>query len=263
MMKGITPSTVSSTIALDRGLRLIQLARDEGSIRVMDAAVELGVSRPTAHRLLQALVFRHFLVQDDMRRYVPGPFMAAQPVSGFNGGRIRRLAEPHMRWLTEQTQQSCNLMMRVDREVRFLRCITANEGTPDRLGFVTSAHNTSGGRSMLAALNREELIKLYTSEDSSLRLPSGELKGLLGSLEKARRDGFATASRNRDGLFAVGTVINPSSMPKGGFALAISVPTSKPITGPAFYKLIEYLAQARRLIEQAEKQDAANSPSAD
>ena len=65
--------------SLDRGLQLLQFLRDYGSLRVMDAAAHLNISRSSAHRLLQTLVYRGFAMQDEEHIYRPGPAMDAGP----------------------------------------------------------------------------------------------------------------------------------------------------------------------------------------
>lgn len=59
--------------SVDNALRLLQMLRDVGALRLKDAAEELGTAPSTAHRLLAMLVYRGFAVQDEKRRYHPGP----------------------------------------------------------------------------------------------------------------------------------------------------------------------------------------------
>ena len=58
--------------SVDNALRLVQLLRDQGRLRVTDAAAELDVAPSTAHRLLGMLVYRGFAIQDDGRATFPG-----------------------------------------------------------------------------------------------------------------------------------------------------------------------------------------------
>ncbi|MFD0533119.1 helix-turn-helix domain-containing protein [Actinomadura luteofluorescens] len=59
--------------SVDNALHLLQVLRDQGGLRVSEAAAELGTARSTAHRLLAMLVYRGFAVQDDNHTYLPGP----------------------------------------------------------------------------------------------------------------------------------------------------------------------------------------------
>src|SRR5690554_7638432 len=67
--------------SVDNVLRLLQLLRDSGSLRVTDAAAELDIALSTAHRLFSMLVYRGFATQDEQRRYVPGPAMDAPAIT--------------------------------------------------------------------------------------------------------------------------------------------------------------------------------------
>ena len=91
--------------AVDNALQLLQLLRDGGALRLKDAAGELGVAPSTAHRLLAMLVYRGFAVQDENRRYVPGPAMGVGP-AGLSWTRLlRSLAQPHMELLSRAAQR--------------------------------------------------------------------------------------------------------------------------------------------------------------
>jgi len=61
--------------SVDNALRLLQMLRDVGGLRLKDAAEELGIAPSTAHRLLAMLVYRAFAVRTADRRYVAGPLM--------------------------------------------------------------------------------------------------------------------------------------------------------------------------------------------
>ena len=74
--------------AVDNALKLIELLRDHGSVRLKDAAVELGVSPSTVHRLLAMLIYRGFAERARGRGYVPGPALGAGPAGH---GRISEL----------------------------------------------------------------------------------------------------------------------------------------------------------------------------
>jgi DNA-binding IclR family transcriptional regulator len=59
--------------AVDRALQLLVLLHEEGRVGVTQVSDRLGVSPSAAHRLLNALVYRDFAVQDNDRRYCSGP----------------------------------------------------------------------------------------------------------------------------------------------------------------------------------------------
>jgi DNA-binding IclR family transcriptional regulator len=205
--------------SLDRGLRVLQLVRDGGPVRVADVAQELEISRPSAHRLLRALVARDFLRQNESRRYIAAEALLAPPVKSNIGGRLRRAAIPHLAWLAEQTGHSAYLQIRVGPDVRFLASVTVEGGTRDRTGLVTPAHVTSGGRAALAELDLDRLRELYRGTKVS------SLDGLRAALEAARRRGYATVQRSDEHLTAVGVAIEGDTLPHGHAAITVSIPS--------------------------------------
>ena len=85
--------------SVDNALHLVQMLRDEGRLRLKDAAQQLGIAPSTAHRLMAMLVYRGFAVQDESRTYLPGPSVGVPPVSVGWTSQLRRLAEPHLELL--------------------------------------------------------------------------------------------------------------------------------------------------------------------
>ncbi|GII98867.1 hypothetical protein Slu03_12450 [Sediminihabitans luteus] len=201
------PTAVES---LDRGLRLLQMLRDYGSLRVVDAAEQLGVSRSSAHRLLQTLVFRGFAVQDDARAYLPGPSLGAAPAGADRARDLRRLCLPHLEVLSRRSGESANLMIRVGRNVRFLVTVRAStqDATHDRDGVVMPAHEASGGKALLAALPDDEVRQLYPA--GSPPGPGAEsLAKLLVDVRAARTLGYAVnVEETERGVAAVGTAVH-------------------------------------------------------
>jgi IclR family transcriptional regulator, acetate operon repressor len=196
--------------ALDRGLRLLQMLRDYGSLRVADASQHLGISRSSAHRLLQTLVFRGFAVQDEAHAYLPGPSMDAGPARLAWTRDFRRLCQPHLEVLSRRTRESANLMIRVGRNVRFLGTVRARtvDATHDRDGVVMPAHEASGGKALLAELHDDEVRTLFGTGPAS-GLSDLETAKLMTDLAAVRRHGFAlNVEETERGVAAVGTAIH-------------------------------------------------------
>jgi IclR family transcriptional regulator, acetate operon repressor len=55
--------------SVDNALQILTLVGEKKSVRVMEAASHLGVSRSTAHRLLDALDRRAFVMKDAAHVY--------------------------------------------------------------------------------------------------------------------------------------------------------------------------------------------------
>jgi IclR family acetate operon transcriptional repressor len=214
-MKNRPPYALES---VDNALRLLQLLRDQGTLRVSEAAAELGIARSTAHRLLAMLVYRDFAVRGDDHAYLPGPALSAPPLHGEPVRRLREAIRPHADALRDRTSESVSLLVLHGRSVRFL--YTAESTRPlrvgDRQGTVLPAWRTSGGKALLA-----ELALLPDVPRSSLR-----------GIAEARRLGYGeNIEETESGVCAVGMCVG------GGAALSISVPSVRYAPAPLVREL--------------------------
>jgi IclR family transcriptional regulator, acetate operon repressor len=149
--------------SVDNALLLVQMLRDQGRLRVRQAAEDLGIAPSTAHRLLAMLVYRDFARQDEHRCYVPGPGLSAHLVGGSAGQRLRRALLPSMDALCDRVGETVNLMVRVGTQTRFLASVESTQTLHigDRRGTILPAALSSGGKALLAELDLEELANLY------------------------------------------------------------------------------------------------------
>ncbi|MGV9923449.1 IclR family transcriptional regulator [Nocardia rhamnosiphila] len=198
--------------SLDRGLRLLQLLRDYGSLRVMDAATHLDISRSSAHRLLQTLAYRGFAVQDDNHVYLPGPSLDAAPARLAWTKAFGALCQPHLEVLSRRSGESANLMIRVRDSVRFLGTVRAHSvyATNDRDGVVMPAHRASGGKALLAALPAAEVEQMYRRARTGADplLGETEFRALVSDLASTARRGFAINFEETErGVAAVGVAV--------------------------------------------------------
>jgi DNA-binding IclR family transcriptional regulator len=218
--------------AVDNALQLLQLLRDGGTLRLKDAAEELGVAPSTAHRLLAMLVYRGFAVQDETRRYVPGPAMGVGP-AGLSWTRLlRSLAQPHMELLSAQLNETVNLMVRVGTKVRFLATVEGNNvlRVGDRQGTVMPANKTSGGKAMLAELEPHMIDQLFRSNNAEIggdTIPAAEYPAFLRELESVRSNGFAANFEGtEEGVSALGMALHNRHGHVVG-ALSVAAPATR------------------------------------
>lgn len=218
--------------AVDHALHLMEHLRDVGALRVKDAAAELGVAPSTAHRLMAMLVYRGFAVQDESKRYVPGPSLGIGPAGIGWTVQLRRIAAPHLELLASRTRETASLTIRVGTSVRFLSTV---EGThllrvSDRQGEVLPATLASGGKAMLAAVHDSALEHLYLSGDSEIDgdgMTTSEFAALLRELDTIRRNGFASNLEGTEpGVSAVGMALHDRSGDTVG-ALSVACPTGR------------------------------------
>lgn len=212
--------------SVDNTLRLLQILRDTGALRITDAAGELGVSVSTAHRLLSMLVYRGFAVRDESRVYHPGPGIVAgaQAQSAHRGVLLKM--RPKLAELSAATGQTCNLMVRVGTTTRFL---DSHEGT-DRLGIgsrageILPAALTSGGQVLLAELEPAILENLYRSNSARTSgdfLDEADFGRFRRRLDSIRRVGWAlNRERTERGVAALGMAVRDE---EGAAVAAVSI----------------------------------------
>lgn len=217
--------------SVDNTLRLLQGLRDTGAMRITDAAEELGVSVSTAHRLLSMLVYRGFAVRDESRVYHPGPGIVAGSQTQSAHRDVLDRMKPRLKALSEQTGQTCNLMVRVGTTTRFLYSCEGPDGLGigSRAGEILPAALTSGGQVLLADLGEGVLENLYRSKSARTagdHLDEAAFAKFVRRLEAVKQVGWAlNRERTEKGVAALGMAVRG---PAGDAvaAVSISVPVS-------------------------------------
>lgn len=217
--------------SVDNALRLILLFRDRRSMRVSDAAKELGVAASTAHRILAMLVHRGFVEQDpETRTYTPGPSMIDLGVATLDLSDLRTAAWPHMAELAGKIDETVSLSMLRDRIVIFVASIEANRPlrVSSLVGTTYPAHVTAAGKALLADLPDERIASMYSGTGSGTSLSRAELRALKRELADVRDRGYATnrgESGDHIGAVAVSVRRNRTESPVG--SLSVSMPMSR------------------------------------
>lgn len=218
--------------AVDNALQLIQLLRDLGGIRLTDAAAELNVAPSTAHRLLAVLIYRGFAVQDESKRYLPGPAMGVGPADLNWTKRLRTLAQPHLELLASRLNETANLVIRVGTKVRFLSTVEGSNllRVGDRQGTVLPAHRASGGKAMLAELDPSALKQLFQSTSANIggdRISDEEYPDFMSELDGIRANGFAANFEGtEEGISALGVALHSGTGQVIG-ALSVATPAAR------------------------------------
>ncbi len=230
--------------SVDNALRLVQMLRDVGAIRLKEAAQELAIAPSTAHRLLAMLVYRGFAVQDERRLYHPGPAMGAGPAQRGWTREFTDVCTPHLETLSLVCGETVNLVIRVGTQVRFLTSAesTAMLRVGDRKGQVLPAERTAGGRALLAELDDALIARLYTG------LAPDELAKFATELAGIRAAGFAlNVEQTEEGVAAFGAAVhNRSGRAIGAISVAVPIIRYKRHTHGGLVK------QLRRAVHEIE-----------
>lgn len=218
--------------SVDNALRLLRLVGERKVLRVADAADALGVARSTAHRLLNALRHRGFVVQDKPNGgYRPGPALHEIGLAAIGRIDIRRVAHPVLEDLARATQETASLALLEHRSVRFVDCVESPQAVRvgDRTGVLLPAHCTAAGKAVLAGMPLADLDRQYPDGRLEARTPSSVTtwEELLAELDVIRDTGYATNfEEGESGISAVAAAI-PDVYGTPLAAVAVVVPSGR------------------------------------
>lgn len=216
------PSYAISSV--DNALYLIQLLARDGSVRVSEVAAELGVAKSTAHRLLGMLCYWGYASKDGDRLYRSGPVLGTVHHGMSRHDDHRSLvAKPFLERLQRELNETVHLVALRNTNVEFL---TSLEGTRSlrigsRAGAVMPAYRTSGGQALLAALDDDELDRLFPEGSADAGLDSVEFRRALAAV---RRRGYGINNGLTErGVVAIGACVRgPNGRPVA--AMCVSAP---------------------------------------
>lgn len=242
--------------SVDRALVLLNLLRGQGSVSVADAAVHLGVAPSTAHRLLNALVFRGFARQNHLRRYLVGPAFIRPLRSPVLAG-LREAAQPALEHAHAQTGETVQLMVLRGGNILFLDGIESPRGlrVAMRLGDTMPAFTSAGGKALLSGLPNRELEEVYRAGVPDWPTATiHSLTTLKRRMTRIRRDGYATnLEETEQGVIGVGVAaVDFTGHPVAGLTTATPSIRFTRADVPRHVEVLQTAATIleRRLVEQ-------------
>lgn len=213
-----------SITSVDNALRLIELLQQHGTVRVTDAAGDIGVAVSTAHRMLAMLCYRGFAARGGEHLYRAGSALVGTSIDHPRAQDVLTTLRPYLERLNVRTGETVHLIVRHGATVRFIDSI---EGTKplhigSRIGAVMPAHRISGGQALLAELSPSELSVLYPDgapAEIAATMTEFQLK-----LRAVRHRGYGIVDGvNERGVTAIGTVVRAAAREPVA-AICISVP---------------------------------------
>jgi DNA-binding IclR family transcriptional regulator len=223
------PSDVPGAQTISRAIRVLQLiaAHAPDGLRLVDVAREMGLERPTAHRLLKALTVEGMLEQHARtRRYSLGPLLFELGISATHQFNLKEVCEPVVARLAEQTGDTTFLFLRSGHDAV---CILRIQGsypiqTPSvPLGSRQPLGVSAGGLALLAALPEDEIAAVIKAVAPRLGaygdLAADDLLELCGL---AKLSGYAvTGNHAVPGVRAIGLpIFNAARSPIAAITVA-------------------------------------------
>lgn len=218
----------STTVIKALGL-LEALATTERGRSLAELAVEMGLPKPTAHRLLKTLSIAGYASKADPGFYRAGPALDRLTSRGTDDA-LRDVARPILGHLNKVTRETVNLGVLRQREIVYLAVLES----PQPLRRVVEANSsdpfycTALGRAIVAQLPSAQREYLLSSIKMTRRTAKTVVKraSLAAILDEARRQGYAIESDQTDvGVTCLAAPIFDSRGVRA--ALSLSVPSPR------------------------------------
>jgi len=209
-------------------LRLITANHRHG-MRLVDLARESGLERPTAHRLLQALIAERLVLQQHQSKlYHLGPALYEMGLAAAPSMPLRDLCHPHLMSIAEATGDTVFLTARSGFDGV---CVDRVEGAYPIKVFVLDVGRRrplqvgGGGVAILSALTDDEIARIGAANAPALaeHYPGHSDADLRRRVLHARRHGYVVKDVLE--MQGVRTVAVPLRDPRGQPVAAISVAT--------------------------------------
>ncbi|MBK5000231.1 IclR family transcriptional regulator [Pseudomonas sp. S31] len=191
-------STVRALSRAFQVLRILALGQEQG-MRLVDVVRHTQLSRPTVHRLLHALMDEGAVEQDPgTRRYRVGSEISMLALARPSRSPLRKLAEPHLQYLSDQLGDTVFITVRSGRDSVCLdrrlgtfpiKVMSIDVGTRRPLGVGVA------GVMLLCGLPDDEAAYLLQLNEARLQACNLTIDEVKARLAAAREKGFAYTSQ--------------------------------------------------------------------
>ncbi len=175
-------------------LRLITTHQRTG-MRLVDLYQSVGLTRPTTHRILQALVAEGFIRQDEKsKRYFLGGLVYEMGVAASPPHDLRDICQPFLQRVAHETGDTVFLTIRSGLDGV---CIARAEGAYPIKVFVLDVGRRrplnigASAQAYLSALPDDEIERIWLAnrERTMQQFPNFSLEGMWQRISRARQEG--------------------------------------------------------------------------
>ncbi len=214
--------------------------------RIAEAAISAGVSRPTAYRIVQALIANGYLAQDPQSGRLSIGFSVLMLSSSLlDSSRLRLEALPHLETLAKASGERANLGILHQNKVLYLAGVEKPTLPTiySRFGKTAPAHCSSLGKAILAFLPEGELQALLGATPLEPQTPHSitSMRRFMKELETVRKQGYAVDREEH--------VLNSCCVAVPIFDNKRRIVGAIGISGEALEPLLEHLSMLRHKAE--------------
>ena len=216
--------------SIDKCFQIIDLLyRNQQGLTLSAIAERLHFNKSTAHHILKQLISHGYVRQHpDTKQYALG-YKFVEVSSGILANTdVRKIANPHMRELQEESQEAVHLTILGGGKVIYVDKV-APPGLivlTTYIGFAVDAYVHAGGKTLLSDLSPEKIRRLYREEPLKLHGKNTitTIDGLLDELEKVRQNGYAIDDEEfHEGIRCVAAPIRVGGKAVAGLSISGSI----------------------------------------
>ncbi len=219
---------------LVRGLMIMEaVAKDP--LTIHEISIETGISYSTAHRIISALVEKHYLTLNSEKRYGLGSQIVALGFAAHQQIDIVRVAHPYLKYLAEKTSDTVHFARIEDNEVIYLDKIRSTRPVEisSRIGGRKPLVTTGVGKALLLNKSDQELSHYLNISIRKLDHENYiDRESWMSSMKEYRHQGYAfDFGEDEPSIRCVAVPVYDGS---GEIVAAVSVSST-----------IEYMSEAR------------------
>jgi IclR family pca regulon transcriptional regulator len=210
-----------------RGLGVMEiLAAHPQGLTLTEMAEKAGLTRAGARRFLLTLVASGYAVQDG-RRFQLSSRLISVARTWLGGASLWAFAEPFMRAVSQQLNESCSAAILADEEVVYVARVAGRRivSVGLHVGTRLPAYCTSMGRVLLSDLGDDQLTAFLARATIRENTPKTvtDRSGLAALVRQCRADGYAAVEEELElGLSSIAVPVRDRS---GRIVAAINVST--------------------------------------
>lgn len=181
--------------SLERGIKILELLAQKGSLKVSEVATLLGTHRSAAHRFLATLKELGYVVQDSSSRYRLSFRLFEMGMAMVNALGIRQITRPFLEELAELSNETVNLGHWEGEEIVYIDKVKSREVLLMDLAIGTRVptYCSAMGKAVLAFRSEEEVRVFLSSANFQPLTPKTRTDPeiLREELKLIRQRGFA------------------------------------------------------------------------
>ena len=215
--------------------QIMETLADNGPCGLLELSHYLGLNKSTVHRLLNSLIYMGYVNQDEesLKYYMT---LKIANVSGkvLKQMDILSIAQPYLKYLMEQANETVHLVKRVDNNICYIHKLEpVNTGRSIQMasfvGMISPLYRTAVGKAIMSRLPESEVRKIW--ETSNIE-PKTEftiltIDQLLEELKLVRERGYSLDNEENElGVRCIAISINNYTS-RADYAISISAPISR------------------------------------